>query len=230
MKHIWEYCETLMHDIEDVLKSPGDFNQALMEVGAMICSPSNPKCDLCPLNKICEAKITNKTTEFPLKVKKQKANPILNVVSFVLKRKSDDAILIKKRLEKGLLENQFELINFISSLEEEEEEEEILKMELKKIGSCNDCIKNRIKPKLKKEEKKNFFIHKFSHLTHHVVFYEYEVENDSPKKCIEKSCLFHSNHKSELVFETSTKQQVKWINKIKNSGLTRQHTKTLELL
>ena len=34
----------------------GDFNQALMELGALICTPQNPQCDICPVNVMCEAK------------------------------------------------------------------------------------------------------------------------------------------------------------------------------
>ena len=34
---------------------PGDFNQALMELGALICTPKSPKCNECPLKDICSA-------------------------------------------------------------------------------------------------------------------------------------------------------------------------------
>ncbi len=44
---------------------PGDFNQALMELGALVCSPKDPKCLLCPLKKRCVAKIKDKISEYP---------------------------------------------------------------------------------------------------------------------------------------------------------------------
>src|SRR5690606_29978884 len=34
---------------------PGDFNQAVMELGATVCTPKNPKCEICPVNESCEA-------------------------------------------------------------------------------------------------------------------------------------------------------------------------------
>ena len=37
------------------VSSPGDFNQGMMELGALICSPKKPKCKICPLNHICRA-------------------------------------------------------------------------------------------------------------------------------------------------------------------------------
>jgi len=36
-------------------KRPGDFNQALMELGALVCTPKTPKCSGCPIKNICKA-------------------------------------------------------------------------------------------------------------------------------------------------------------------------------
>lgn len=47
------------------LKRPGDFNQAMMELGAVVCVPENPKCDTCPLKNHCRAFSENRVTEFP---------------------------------------------------------------------------------------------------------------------------------------------------------------------
>lgn len=50
--------ENRLYDIaEDLLprKKPGDFNQAMMELGAVVCLPKNPACNVCPLNSICKS-------------------------------------------------------------------------------------------------------------------------------------------------------------------------------
>ncbi|KAG5513936.1 hypothetical protein PMAC_000558 [Pneumocystis sp. 'macacae'] len=47
---IWDSAAEIVDDQE-----PGDFNQALMELGATICTPVNPNCEICPLNKSCLA-------------------------------------------------------------------------------------------------------------------------------------------------------------------------------
>jgi len=44
-------------------KRTGDFNQAMMDLGAGICNRSNPQCDICPLSKQCEAHLKNLTIE-----------------------------------------------------------------------------------------------------------------------------------------------------------------------
>lgn len=53
-------------------KRPGDFNQAVMELGATVCLPIIPKCDSCPLNESCEALKLGKINALPVKSKKVK--------------------------------------------------------------------------------------------------------------------------------------------------------------
>jgi len=53
-------------------EEPGDFNQGLMELGALICSPQNPKCYQCPLSEFCEARSMKSQHKFPVKKKKVK--------------------------------------------------------------------------------------------------------------------------------------------------------------
>jgi A/G-specific adenine glycosylase len=49
------------------LKNPGDFNQAMMELGAMVCTPKNPKCDRCPVYMHCLAFANQKQNTIPVK-------------------------------------------------------------------------------------------------------------------------------------------------------------------
>lgn len=51
---------------------PGDFNQAVMELGATVCVPVNPKCEICPVNNSCEALAQKTTDKLPIKSKKLK--------------------------------------------------------------------------------------------------------------------------------------------------------------
>jgi len=50
--------------------NPGDFNEAMMDLGAMVCTPRNPDCRICPLNTYCKALETGKPDSYPLKQKK----------------------------------------------------------------------------------------------------------------------------------------------------------------
>lgn len=60
--------EQLMNDLIDQ-DNPGDFNQAMMELGAMICSPTNPNCEVCPVASQCTAHELKQETAFPVSIK-----------------------------------------------------------------------------------------------------------------------------------------------------------------
>lgn len=53
-------------------KHPGDYNQAIMDLGAMACTPQSPQCPLCPLAKICQAYQKGTQEKFPVKTQKTK--------------------------------------------------------------------------------------------------------------------------------------------------------------
>ncbi|MBU4527760.1 MAG: A/G-specific adenine glycosylase [Hoeflea sp.] len=80
---------------------PGDFAQALMDLGATICTPKRPACVLCPLNEGCLARLSGRQEQFPVKPMK-KEKPVRLGAAFVAER-SDGAVLLVKRPETGLL-------------------------------------------------------------------------------------------------------------------------------
>ena len=97
---------------------PGDFNQALMELGATVCIPNGePKCDLCPWKELCLAKKHNCMEEYPKKEKKKGRKTELKTV-LVLKHRED--VAIRKRPDKGLLAGLYELPNMEGHMSEEE--------------------------------------------------------------------------------------------------------------
>ena len=51
-------------------ENPGDFNQAMMELGAMLCKPKRPKCIVCPLQTVCKAAAVGDPARYPGKIKK----------------------------------------------------------------------------------------------------------------------------------------------------------------
>lgn len=87
-------------------KNPGLFNQAIMEFGALQCVPQNPDCEVCPLNNNCIAYRKKLIHLLPIKAKKVKTRKrYFNY--FVLKK--NDKILIKKRTEKDIWQNLYDL-------------------------------------------------------------------------------------------------------------------------
>jgi A/G-specific adenine glycosylase len=54
-------------------EQPGEFNQAMMELGATVCLPKNPQCLLCPVAQLCRARQSGRQDEFPIKLRRAKA-------------------------------------------------------------------------------------------------------------------------------------------------------------
>lgn len=79
----------------------GDFAQALMDLGATICSPKKAACGICPWMKGCQARLSGDPTEYPKKEPK-KQKPTRRGFVYWLVRK-DGHVLIRRRPEKGLL-------------------------------------------------------------------------------------------------------------------------------
>jgi len=84
----------------------GDFAQAIMDLGATICSPKKAACGLCPWMKGCEARLKADPVDYPKKEPKP-PKPTRKGFAFWLERK-DGAILMRKRPEKGLLGGMME--------------------------------------------------------------------------------------------------------------------------
>lgn len=61
---------------------PSQHNQAMMELGALVCKPANPLCGQCPLNTFCKAHLKNAIDKFPVKNNKQK-NTVIHLHYFV---------------------------------------------------------------------------------------------------------------------------------------------------
>ena len=80
---------------------PGTFNQAMMELGALICTPKNPECESCPLKRECTAFKNASVHDYPRRIKK--ANPPTHAIAAGVICRDDDCVLITRRNPKGLL-------------------------------------------------------------------------------------------------------------------------------
>ena len=88
-------AETLLGDTR-----AGDSAQALMDLGASICTPKKPACSLCPLDESCAARLRGDQETFPRKAPK-KTGKLRRGAAFVVTR--GDELLVRSRPEKGLL-------------------------------------------------------------------------------------------------------------------------------
>ena len=80
---------------------PGDWAQALMDLGSAVCTARSPKCLICPASNVCKAKASGNPESFPVKQKK-KQRPVRTGIVYWLTG-SDGEVLLRKRPEKGML-------------------------------------------------------------------------------------------------------------------------------
>ncbi len=85
---------------------PGDYAQAIMDLGATVCTPKSPQCAACPWAQACAARAADTQTRYPLKEKK-KPKPVRRGVCFHVQR--DGALWLRRRPETGLLGAMMEL-------------------------------------------------------------------------------------------------------------------------
>ncbi len=88
-------------------KRPGDYAQAVMDLGATICTPRNPACGICPLMRLCKAREHGIETTLPRKTPK-KSKPVHYGTAWIALRE-DGAVLLDRRPEKGLLGGMMEV-------------------------------------------------------------------------------------------------------------------------
>ncbi|SFM03139.1 A/G-specific DNA-adenine glycosylase [Salibacterium qingdaonense] len=88
---------------------PSEFNQAVMELGALVCTPKSPGCLLCPVQDFCEARRAGTAEDLPVKAKKKP--PKAKDMAAAVVKNEHGQILIHQRGETGLLARLWEFPN-----------------------------------------------------------------------------------------------------------------------
>ena len=102
---------------------PGDFNQAIMELGEVVCIPNGtPLCDRCPLAATCEAKQKGEPEQYPRKIEKK---PRKIEKKTILIYEKDGMFGIAKRENKGLLAGLYEFPSIAGHFNKKELEEKL---------------------------------------------------------------------------------------------------------
>jgi A/G-specific adenine glycosylase len=95
VKDIWARAESLVHE-----DAPGDWNQALMELGATVCTPESPSCGACPVARFCVARRKGLQDSLPLAEARREPKPVRWTC---LKIARDGKVLLWRRSEKERL-------------------------------------------------------------------------------------------------------------------------------
>jgi len=173
-------------------KRTGDFNQALMELGALVCIPNGaPKCAECPVNEFCIALKKNLTAILPFK-KLKKPRKIEQKTMLIMKLNGEMAL--RKRPDTGLLAGFFELPSIPQNLEKEE-----VALCLSEMGFAYTSINPLGEAK-----------HIFSHVEWRMKGYEIKLIK-LPEKSQEKNNLFCLEDSSEPDFCMKGLDDLIWV-------------------
>lgn len=113
-------------------QAPSSFNQAMMELGALVCKPSSPDCGSCPVAVFCKAFLDESVSDYP-KRKKQKPVPTRKRVAVLIRK--ENSFLIVRRKQKGFLGGMWELPG--GPLKKNANPEKSLMNEIKKSTGLN---------------------------------------------------------------------------------------------
>ena len=105
-KSIWKILEKVISSVH-----PQIFNEGLMELGAIICIPQNPKCNDCPLKKDCISYQKKNQNQLPYKKTKQKLIEVFSSCFFIIFQNSSNKkfIILEKRISTSRLKNFWQL-------------------------------------------------------------------------------------------------------------------------
>ena len=149
-------------------KNPGVFNQATMELGALICKPLNPLCEQCMFMKNCYAYNNNGINFLPVKEKRIKQRDrFFNYLFIKLNKKNDTYIYINKRTEKDIWTNLYDF-PLIETEKEIGFSDNNLFISIESFIKTNKFIVNSVSKQYK---------HKLSHQTIYANFIEIELLN-----------------------------------------------------
>ena len=134
-----------------------------MDLGATVCIPGQPRCEVCPLSSVCKAKAAGKETEIPLRVTKKEV-PVEQVTVFVVR--GGEFYLLHKRPSKGLLAGMWEFPNCVG---EGRQGKEVLSGELAALGVRVEEVSGPV----------NQIRHVFSHKVWQMTVYKVSAEKDA---------------------------------------------------
>lgn len=195
-------------DLQSIIpkERPGDFNQALMELGAIVCIPNGkPKCSECPWgftgDSLCIAHREQRETEYPVKPKKKERSIEYKTILII---RDENKTALRKRSNTGLLAGMYEF----PSLEGNLSMDEVLK-ELKIMGI--QAISMKPLPESK---------HIFTHKEWHMVGYAIQTDElaDKSDKEQELNYIFADTYKikKDYPIPTAYKAYMKYISEKDN--------------
>ncbi len=104
-KQLWQIADTHMPS-----QRCGDYTQAIMDLGATLCTRSKPQCQTCPMRQHCQAYLSDTVANFPEK-KPRKTTPTKDTVMLIL-QDQNDALLLAQRPAQGIWGGLWSFLEF----------------------------------------------------------------------------------------------------------------------
>lgn len=142
-----------------------DFNQAMMEFGALQCVPKNPDCSICIFNNSCLAYNTGRVNQLPVKLKKQKVTD--RFFNYLVVNDANNRILVNRRGDKGIWHGLYEFPLLETATALSEGDTIALIQEYENLG---------FRPKNIRLINPEPVIHKLSHQKLHIHFWEVSTD------------------------------------------------------
>ena len=160
-KILWQIAENYLPK-----NNAGDYNQALMDLGATICVPKKPRCLICPVMNLCEARANGTQNQRPVKLAKKEVPHYVHAVGVIIRR---GRVLLAKRPSEGLLGGMWEFPNGRVNGDPRAGLADALKMGYKlRLRANRRSIQNR--------EQLGVVLHGYSHFSVEVHVYLCDVE------------------------------------------------------
>lgn len=144
------------------IEDPSSFNQGIMELGALICTPKAPKCTLCPVQTHCKAYAEGVETQLPIKSKAKKQTAI-QYIALLIKNDNNEYV-IKQRPNKGLLADLWQFL--------------MVPMDEANVDEVEEWVKKEYGLTISLGEKQGKLKHVFTHLIWNMDIYVAETSQE----------------------------------------------------
>lgn len=184
---LWEYSEQITPK-----KRVNHFTQAIMDLGAMVCTRTKPNCTACPLSNDCLAKAEGKETFYPnSKPKKIKPSQTVNLIMLLHPEKN--AVLLEKRPEKGIWGGLWSF------------------PECKEIKHIKNCLDKDLNLNIQSKKALTPFRHTFTHyhLDIQPILCRVKVSKHSEKKKVKEAREIKTTRKTRETRETRATRETK---------------------
>lgn len=145
-------------------EDPGEYNQALMGLGAMICLPGNPKCEACPVREVCTARKEGMQSELPRKPEKLRRKIETRAIALII---DDEGRVFVQKRTRGMLIGLWEFPGFTDA------------RTISDTAACLEEMGFEIKP----VREIGKAVHVFTHLEWHMTGYAFQCIR-APEKSV----------------------------------------------